>query len=65
MRLSPRHPVETTVYRRVLYALVAMDLLLIGLYVVLSVMARADWLIQEVPGMFDISEDRGLPESFN
>jgi hypothetical protein len=65
MRLSPPHPVETTVYRRVLYALVAMDLLLIGLYVVLSVMARADWLIQEVPGTFDISEDHGLPESFN
>ena len=63
--LSPSHPVETTVYRHVLYALVAMDLLLIGLYVVLSVMARANWLIQEVPGRFDISEDRGLPESFN
>jgi hypothetical protein len=42
-----------------------MDLLLIGLYVVLSVMARADWLIQEVPGTLDISEDHGLPESFN
>ena len=42
-----------------------MDLLFIGVYVVLSVMARADWLIQEVPGTLDISEDHGLPESFN
>jgi hypothetical protein len=65
MKLSPPDSVGTTVYRRVLFALLAMDLLFIGVYVVLSVMARADWLIQEVPGTLDISEDHGLPESFN
>jgi hypothetical protein len=65
MRLSPSHCVGTTVYRRVLFALLAVDLLLIWVHVVLSVMARADLVIQEVPKALDISEDHGLPEIFN